>query len=106
MRLVVLSEAQKEAALQQCHSVRCSGRHNGIRSTRNAVVSTYYWSTITEDVKAWVKLLSLASTTPPCWHTVLSLGEGVKSNDRTLPSCFIFRCHILSVLLFQNDDDD
>ncbi|CAF96841.1 unnamed protein product [Tetraodon nigroviridis] len=55
MRLVVLSEAQKEAALQQCHSVRCSGRHNGIRSTRNAVVSTYYWSTITEDVKAWVR---------------------------------------------------
>lgn len=58
MRLVVLSDAQKEAVLQECHSVQCTGKHNGIRSTRNAVVSTYYWSTITEDVKDWVKHIS------------------------------------------------
>ncbi|TWW61589.1 Gypsy retrotransposon integrase-like protein 1 [Takifugu flavidus] len=55
MRLVVQSDAHKEAVLQECHSDPCTGKHNGIRSTRNTVVSTYYWSTITEDVNDWVK---------------------------------------------------
>lgn len=103
MRLVVLSDAQKEAVLQECHSVQCTGKHNGIRSTRNAVVSTYYWSTITEDVKDWVKHVSLDSTEHYCFYTVLFLGEHVKTNYCTLPSFFIFRFHIFSVLLFQND---
>lgn len=58
MRLVVQSDAQREAVLQECHIDAASGRHNGVRSTRNTVVSTYYWSTITEDVSNWVKPIS------------------------------------------------
>lgn len=57
MRLVVQSDSHKEAVLQECHSDPGTGKHNGIRSTRNTVVSTYYWSTITEDVNDWVRQL-------------------------------------------------
>lgn len=62
MRLVVQSDAHKEAVLQECHSDPCTGKHNGIRSTRNTVVSTYYWSTITEDVNDWVRQVSMDFT--------------------------------------------
>lgn len=66
----MLSEAQKEAVLQECHSDPGSGKHNGIRSTRNTVVSTYYWSTITEDVKDWVNHVSQRFTQGCCFCTV------------------------------------
>lgn len=71
MRLVVQSDAHKEAVLQECHSDPCTGKHNGIRSTRNTVVSTYYWSTITEDVNDWVRQVSVEFTHHYMLHSSL-----------------------------------
>lgn len=55
MRLVVLSEEQKQAVLQECHHNPGKGNHNGVRRTRDRVIAGYYWSTIKADVTDWVK---------------------------------------------------
>lgn len=55
MRLVVLSEEQKQAVLQECHYNPGKGNHNGVRRTRDRVIAGYYWSTIKADVTDWVK---------------------------------------------------
>uniref|UniRef100_A0A672G032 Gypsy retrotransposon integrase-like protein 1 n=1 Tax=Salarias fasciatus TaxID=181472 RepID=A0A672G032_SALFA len=55
MRLVVQSEEQKQAVLQECHGHPGTGNHSGVRGTRDRVTAGYYWSTISEDVKDWVK---------------------------------------------------
>ena len=58
MRLVVQSEEKKRAVLQECHGDPGTGNHSGVRGTRDRVVSGYYWSTLVEDVKDWVKHIS------------------------------------------------
>lgn len=55
MRLVVLSEEQKQAVLEECHYNPGTGNHNGVRRTRDRVIAGYYWSTIKADVTDWVK---------------------------------------------------
>lgn len=55
MRLVVLSEGQKQAVLQECHHNPDTGNHNGVRRTRDRVIAGYYWSTINADVTDWVR---------------------------------------------------
>lgn len=54
MRLVVLSEEQKQAVLEECHYNPGTGNHNGVRRTRDRVIAGYYWSTIKADVTDWV----------------------------------------------------
>lgn len=55
MRLVIMSEEQKLAVLQESHCNPTTGNHNGVRRTRDRVISGYYWSTIKDDVTDWVK---------------------------------------------------
>ncbi|KAK7899378.1 hypothetical protein WMY93_020231 [Mugilogobius chulae] len=55
MRLVVLSEDERRAALNECHIDPGTGTHMGNRSTRDRVVSGYYWNSINKDVHEWVK---------------------------------------------------
>ncbi|KAG7471321.1 hypothetical protein MATL_G00123340 [Megalops atlanticus] len=55
MRLVVLSDEQKRAVLEECHNNPGTGNHNGVRGTRDRVVAGYYWSSLKKDVTDWVK---------------------------------------------------
>ncbi|CAL1583520.1 unnamed protein product [Knipowitschia caucasica] len=55
MRLVVLSDDERRLALTESHVDTGTGTHMGNRSTRDRVVSGYYWSTINKDVVDWVK---------------------------------------------------
>ncbi|KAF7654980.1 hypothetical protein LDENG_00062050 [Lucifuga dentata] len=55
MRLVVLSEEEKTAVLMKCHIDPGTGKHKGVRSTRNRVIAGYYWTTLIKDVKDWIR---------------------------------------------------
>ncbi|CAM4735446.1 unnamed protein product [Leuciscus chuanchicus] len=55
MRLVILSEEKKRSVLTECHNNPGTGNHSGVRGTQNRVIAGYYWSTIIQDVKEWVK---------------------------------------------------
>ncbi|XP_046704188.1 uncharacterized protein si:dkey-79d12.4 isoform X3 [Silurus meridionalis] len=55
MRLVVLSEEEKRSVLTECHNNPDTGNHSGIRGTQNRVTAGYYWPTIIQDVKDWVR---------------------------------------------------
>uniref|UniRef100_A0A9J7ZV46 Integrase zinc-binding domain-containing protein n=1 Tax=Cyprinus carpio carpio TaxID=630221 RepID=A0A9J7ZV46_CYPCA len=55
MRLVVLSEEEKRSALTECHNNPGTANHNGVRGTQNRVIAGYYWHTIIQDVKEWVR---------------------------------------------------
>uniref|UniRef100_A0A8C6WJ75 Gypsy retrotransposon integrase-like protein 1 n=1 Tax=Neogobius melanostomus TaxID=47308 RepID=A0A8C6WJ75_9GOBI len=55
MRLVVLSEDERRSALMESHVDPGTGTHMGTRSTRDRVVSGYYWSSLIRDVEEWVK---------------------------------------------------
>ncbi|RXN12008.1 G2 M phase-specific E3 ubiquitin- ligase-like protein [Labeo rohita] len=55
MRLVVLSEEEKRSVLTECHNNPGTGNHCGVRGTQNRVIAAYYWPTIIQDVKEWVK---------------------------------------------------
>lgn len=55
MRLVVLSEDERRSALMESHVDPGTGTHLGARSTRDRVVSGYYWNTLMRDVEEWVK---------------------------------------------------
>ncbi|KAA8592997.1 hypothetical protein FQN60_018452 [Etheostoma spectabile] len=55
MRLVVMSEEQKQAVLEECHNYSGTGNHGGVRATMDRVVAGYYWDSIKADVGDWVK---------------------------------------------------
>ena len=57
-RLVVVSEEEKKKVLRECHE-NDSGAHHGISRTLTLVESSYYWTSVTNDVKQWVWLMSL-----------------------------------------------
>lgn len=59
MRLVVLSDEQKEAVLEECHNNPVTGNHNGVRDTRDRVVAGYYWSSLKKDVTDCIKIVSI-----------------------------------------------
>uniref|UniRef100_A0A3B3T815 Integrase catalytic domain-containing protein n=1 Tax=Paramormyrops kingsleyae TaxID=1676925 RepID=A0A3B3T815_9TELE len=76
MRLVIMTEEEKRSALMECHDNLVTGKHNGVRSTRDRVIARYYWSTLIQDVKDWVKdchrcqLNDPIKTVPPFLHTI------------------------------------
>lgn len=55
MRLLVLSEEERRSCLMECHIDPATGVHLGSRSTRDRVVSGYYWSSLMKDTDAFVK---------------------------------------------------
>ncbi|ERE82827.1 gypsy retrotransposon integrase-like protein 1 [Cricetulus griseus] len=52
-RLVVVSEEEKKKVLRECHE-NGTGVHHGISRTLTLVESSYYWTSVTNDVKQWV----------------------------------------------------
>ncbi|ELR60670.1 Gypsy retrotransposon integrase-like protein 1 [Bos mutus] len=52
-RLVVVSEEEKKKVLRECHE-NDTGAHHGISRTLTLVESSYYWTSVTNDVKQWV----------------------------------------------------
>ena len=54
MRMVTMTEQERTDVLTECHD---RSNHNGVRGTRNRVVASYYWLTITQDVEAWVRII-------------------------------------------------
>lgn len=52
-RLVVVSEEEKKKVLRECHE-NGPGVHHGISRTLTLVESSYYWTSVTNDVKQWV----------------------------------------------------
>lgn len=57
-RLVVVSEEEKKKVLRECHE-NGTGVHHGISRTLTLVESSYYWTSVTNDVKQWVWLVGL-----------------------------------------------
>ncbi|KAL2076938.1 hypothetical protein ACEWY4_016155 [Coilia grayii] len=55
MRLVVMSDEQRQAVLKECHNNPGTGNHGGVRATMDRVVAGYYWDTIKADVADWLK---------------------------------------------------
>ncbi|XP_004586344.2 gypsy retrotransposon integrase-like protein 1 [Ochotona princeps] len=52
-RLVIVSEEEKKKVLRECHE-NDPGPHHGISRTLTLVESSYYWTSVTNDVKQWV----------------------------------------------------
>ncbi|XP_006872375.1 PREDICTED: gypsy retrotransposon integrase-like protein 1 [Chrysochloris asiatica] len=52
-RLVIVSEEEKKKVLRECHE-NDTGTHHGISRTLTLVESSYYWTSVTNDVKQWV----------------------------------------------------
>ncbi|XP_075807812.1 gypsy retrotransposon integrase-like protein 1 [Microtus pennsylvanicus] len=52
-RLVVVSDEEKKKVLRECHE-NGTGVHHGISRTLTLVESSYYWTSVTNDVKQWV----------------------------------------------------
>ncbi|XP_012877454.1 PREDICTED: gypsy retrotransposon integrase-like protein 1 isoform X1 [Dipodomys ordii] len=52
-RLVIVSDEEKKKALRECHE-NDTGVHHGISRTLTLVESSYYWTSVTNDVKQWV----------------------------------------------------
>ncbi|XP_023403718.1 gypsy retrotransposon integrase-like protein 1 isoform X2 [Loxodonta africana] len=52
-RLVIVSEEEKKKVLRECHE-NDTGSHHGISRTLTLVESSYYWTSVTNDVKQWV----------------------------------------------------
>ncbi|XP_055995075.1 gypsy retrotransposon integrase-like protein 1 isoform X1 [Sorex fumeus] len=52
-RLVIVSEEEKSKVLRECHE-NYTGPHHGISRTLTLVESSYYWTSVTNDVKQWV----------------------------------------------------
>ncbi|KAM9254402.1 gypsy retrotransposon integrase-like protein 1 isoform 2-T2 [Dugong dugon] len=51
-RLVIVSEEEKKKVLRECHE-NDTGIHHGISRTLTLVESSYYWTSVTNDVKHW-----------------------------------------------------
>ncbi|KAH1169354.1 hypothetical protein KIL84_013944 [Mauremys mutica] len=54
MRLVIVSDEEKKRVLHKCHE-SAAGAHHGISRTLTLVESSYYWTSITNDVKQWIE---------------------------------------------------
>lgn len=51
----MLSDAQKQTVLQKCQIDPGTGNPDGFHGSRDRVISSDDWSTISDDVKDWVK---------------------------------------------------
>ena len=54
LRLVLRSRSEIEAVLRECHDDPGNGGHKGVTVTLKKIEMTYYWATMTKDVKDWV----------------------------------------------------
>ena len=54
LRLVLRSRSEIEAALRECHDDPGMGGHKGVTVTLKKIDMSYYWATMTKDVKDWV----------------------------------------------------
>lgn len=54
-RLVIVSEEEKKKVLRECHE-NDTGAHHGISRTLTLVESSYYWTSVTNDVKQWINV--------------------------------------------------
>ncbi|KAM9254403.1 gypsy retrotransposon integrase-like protein 1 isoform 3-T3 [Dugong dugon] len=54
-RLVIVSEEEKKKVLRECHE-NDTGIHHGISRTLTLVESSYYWTSVTNDVKHWINV--------------------------------------------------
>jgi len=54
LRLVLRSRSAIERALRECHDDPGNGGHKGVTVTLKKIEITYYWATMTKDVKHWV----------------------------------------------------
>lgn len=57
MRLVIVSDEEKKRVLHKCHE-SAAGAHHGISRTLTLVESSYYWTSVTNDVKEWVWVIA------------------------------------------------
>ncbi|XP_019372778.1 PREDICTED: gypsy retrotransposon integrase-like protein 1 [Gavialis gangeticus] len=75
MRLVVFSDEEKKKVLEKCHA-NTAGSHHGISRTLTLVESSYYWTSVTNDVKQWVYACQLCqvakntAVTSPILHPI------------------------------------
>ncbi|XP_063064092.1 uncharacterized protein LOC134456605 [Engraulis encrasicolus] len=54
MRLVITSDAEKDAVLNECHNLPGSGNHRKFRGTRNKAISGYFWDGQAKDIENWL----------------------------------------------------
>ncbi|XP_054040967.1 gypsy retrotransposon integrase-like protein 1 isoform X1 [Rissa tridactyla] len=75
MRLVIVSDEEKKKVLEKCHE-NAAGTHHGISRTLTLVESSYYWTSVTNDVKQWVyacqhcQVAKNTTTTAPKTHPI------------------------------------
>ncbi|XP_025059084.1 gypsy retrotransposon integrase-like protein 1 isoform X2 [Alligator sinensis] len=75
MRLVIFSDEEKKKVLEKCHA-NTAGTHHGISRTLTLVESSYYWTSVTNDVKQWVYACQLCqvakntAVTSPILHPI------------------------------------
>ncbi|XP_028421363.1 uncharacterized protein LOC114546631 isoform X3 [Perca flavescens] len=62
LRMVVMSEQEKKSVLTECHD---QSNHNGVRSTRNRVIASYYWQSLIQDVENWVRCCQVCQVNDP-----------------------------------------
>uniref|UniRef100_A0A671QDZ5 Integrase zinc-binding domain-containing protein n=1 Tax=Sinocyclocheilus anshuiensis TaxID=1608454 RepID=A0A671QDZ5_9TELE len=80
IRLVVLSEEEKRSVLTECHNNPGTGNHSGVRGTQNRVIAGYYWSTIIQDVKEWVRSCHRCQLNDPI-KTVVPVLHSIKVKE-------------------------
>nr|XP_033785070.1 gypsy retrotransposon integrase-like protein 1 isoform X2 [Geotrypetes seraphini] len=74
MRLVIVTEEEKKKVLAKCHENE-TGVHHGISRTLTLVESSFYWTSVTNDVKEWVHSCQQCQLTrntniTPTLHTI------------------------------------
>ncbi|XP_029428483.1 gypsy retrotransposon integrase-like protein 1 [Rhinatrema bivittatum] len=75
MRLVIVTEEEKKKVLAECHENE-TGVHHGISRTLTLVESSFYWTSVTNDVKEWVhacqqcQLTRNTNIVAPTLHTI------------------------------------
>ena len=62
-RVALETRSEVEAALKECHDDAGSGGHRGVTITLRKLEMSYYWKTMTADVRNWVK------ECPQCQHS-------------------------------------
>uniref|UniRef100_A0A8C1PNX9 Integrase catalytic domain-containing protein n=1 Tax=Cyprinus carpio TaxID=7962 RepID=A0A8C1PNX9_CYPCA len=80
MRLVVLSEEEKRSALTECHNNPGTGNHSSVRGTQNRAIAGYYWPTIIQDVKEWVRSCHRCQLNDPI-KTVVPVLHSIKVKE-------------------------
>ncbi|XP_003788979.1 gypsy retrotransposon integrase-like protein 1 [Otolemur garnettii] len=104
-RLVIVSEEEKKKVLRECHE-NDAGAHHGISRTLTLVESSYYWTSVTNDVKQWVyacqhcQVAKNTVTLAPKAHLLKAEGPwSVVTVDLTGPFHTSSRSHVYAVIV-------